>query len=385
MSIDLSAEANLDSSIRLPASGSGPESKPKAIFLTGATGFLGAYLLSQLLEKTEATIYALVRAKSAVDAQQRLQKNLAFYRLWREACKQRVVPVVGDISKPCLGLPERRFYQLADRIGVIYHSAAQTTPVYPYAMLKAVNVIGTQEVIRLAATTRVKTVHYVSSTTVFSGLTYRQQSQPVLEMETPALDVAITGGYKQSKWVAEQLLWQAKARGLAVAIYRVGRIVADEHTGIMAVNLFWKVVKGCLLLKEYPHVSSNFNLVPVDYVSRAMVFLSLQSHSPGRAFHLVNSDLITWSDLWQQIRSLGYAATPICYDDWLLRIKQRAETEALFAELQALLRSPTILFKQKLKFDDRQTQGGLASSGIVCPAVNNALLRTYLNYVHPMR
>ncbi|RQH19830.1 SDR family oxidoreductase, partial [Okeania hirsuta] len=137
--------------------------EPQNILLTGATGFVGTYLLDELLQKTSANIYCLIRANDTDLAKQKLKDKLESYLLWNEEkFSSRVIPVVGDLSSKFFGLPTEEFSFLANQIDVIYHSGAWTNHLYPYTILKPTNVLGTQEVLRLASQTYVKPVHFIS-------------------------------------------------------------------------------------------------------------------------------------------------------------------------------------------------------------------------------
>ena len=80
-----------------------------AIFLTGATGFLGAFLLHELLQQTRADIYCLVRAANIEEGNRRLRNTLAQYLLWSEPLAHRIIPVLGDLALPTLGLSSDEF------------------------------------------------------------------------------------------------------------------------------------------------------------------------------------------------------------------------------------------------------------------------------------
>ena len=134
--IDFEAEAQLDRTIQFPHALSQHALTPTSVFLTGATGFLGAYLLDELLHQTEATVYCLVRASDADTAKQRLVGHLQAYDLWHQALASRIRPVVGDLTQPYLGLSAEQFLHLATQVDVIYHSAGWINTVFPYARLK---------------------------------------------------------------------------------------------------------------------------------------------------------------------------------------------------------------------------------------------------------
>src|SRR5262249_61112978 len=101
--IDFEAEAQLDSTIQFPHALSQHALTPATVFLTGATGFLGVYLLDELLHKTEATVYCLVRASDADAAKQRLVHHLQAYFLLNGGFARRSRPVVGHLALSLLG------------------------------------------------------------------------------------------------------------------------------------------------------------------------------------------------------------------------------------------------------------------------------------------
>jgi acyl carrier protein len=163
---DLRAEVVLDSDIEPHGSLHQHVMEPQSILLTGATGFLGVFLLHELLQQTRANMYCLIRPSDQVEGGDRIKKSLEKYGLWNPLYSARIVPVVGDLSHPLLGLSDEQFNRLAEEIDVIYHNGALVNYVAPYSVSKRPNVLGTQEVLRLACRFKLKPVHYVS--TLFS-------------------------------------------------------------------------------------------------------------------------------------------------------------------------------------------------------------------------
>lgn len=352
---------------------------PRDIFLTGASGFLGVYLLAELLKTTDATIHCLVRAEDETSAAIRLKQKLLHYQLWSGACEKRIVIVLGDLSLVNFGLGERRFAQLAQVTDVIYHNGAQVNASYAYSHLKASNVQGTETVLRLAGMTHTKPLHFVSTLAVF--FTRNNMDKTILEGDIPALDETLNGGYKQSKWVAEALVREARDRGLPVSIYRPGRIWGDRLTGTMErfSDLLCTLIQGGLHLTQFPKIESELNIAPVDYVSQAMIALSQQQ--TGQDFHLSNPQSVCWSALWEMIRR-QYPVTAVEMSAWrdqvVLHSKQSSE-KTLFLIIRNLLRSPIYLFSQKPVFDTSQAQKALATRQLSCPIINEKQVGRYLN------
>jgi len=210
--VDLQAEAVLDPSICPEALPRNYTTEPASILLTGATGFLGAFLLDELLQKTSADIYCLVRSTDTESGKNKLRQNLEMYSLWNEHLSSRIIPVVGDLSRPFFGLSQEQFLLLANNIDVIYHNGALVNFIHPYEQMRAANVQGTQEVLRLASLIKVKPVHYVSTLSVFPA---QSDSEVQVFREKDYLEHGeiLESGYAQSKWVAEKLVAIALSRG----------------------------------------------------------------------------------------------------------------------------------------------------------------------------
>lgn len=325
--LDLEREAELDASITPNALAFEFSATPDRALLTGATGFLGAFLLRELLAGTRTELYCLVRAGSLDEGWRKLRQTLDKYGLWEDAIGERIVPVLGDLSEPRLGLNEEQYDELGRTLDVIYHNGAWVNGLYPYAMLKPANVLGTQEVLRLACHTRVKAVHYVSTISVFSP---ESMASGVME-ESFTVDGSnsLQGGYAQSKWVAERLVSIAAQRGLPVSIYRPGRVSGDSRTGVWIPDqVLIDSLQTILELGSVPRIDDEFpiELVPVDYVAQAIVQLSRRPESLGRAFHLVNPRPIAWRELMDRLRGLGSPLRELEPEPWTLELLQFARS-----------------------------------------------------------
>ncbi|CAO5044339.1 Thioester reductase domain protein [Microcystis aeruginosa] len=381
--LDLKAEVNLDSSIQFEQSLSKNWLEPKAILLTGATGFLGAYLLEELFQKTSADIYCLVRCSNIEEGKNRLQKNLEFYSLWQNGFNSRIIPIVGDLGKPLFGLSQLEFNELAVIIDIIYHNGAWVNSARPYSTLKPVNVLGTQEVLRLASREQTKPVHFVSTLGVFLG-DNQEEIAKITEMDSPNF-VNMQGGYRQSKWVAEQLMMVAQKRGLPTCIYRPSRIIGNSKTGINGnfQDFLCILLKGCIQLKKFPALNTQIDIVPVDYVSQAIVGLSQQKKHAGQVFHLINSQLISWETFFNSLQLLGYSLEKVDYDNFYAELKyqlSQSPKNTLYSSLLLLLKLSKLFSPDKLEFDATRTLIELTELSIACPVIDEKLLSLYFSY-----
>ena len=210
----LEADVELEPEITpaMPDVASSVMGEPRVMLLTGCTGFLGAFLLAELLRQTDATIYCLVRAANALDGRRRLEDTLCQYEL-ASLPLHRCVVCVGDIACAHLGLSPEDYTLLAHLVDAIWHNGARVDHVLSYGRLRASNVRGTAEVLRLAATGRAKAVHFVSTNAtclpaVRSGKVCEDAPLPSATQLVDAQQQAashLVNGYVQSKWAAERL------------------------------------------------------------------------------------------------------------------------------------------------------------------------------------
>ncbi|WDD36594.1 amino acid adenylation domain-containing protein (plasmid) [Nostoc sp. UHCC 0926] len=371
--------------------------EPANILLTGATGFVGAFLLHELLQQTNANIYCLVRAPNVESGNKRLQSHLESYLLWNESLSNRIIPVVGDLSEPLLGLSEQQFQAMAELLDVIYHNAAAINLVYPYSTLKAANVLGTQEVLKLASQIKVKPVHYISTLSVLSSESHAEV-KGIQELHSFNFDhcQVPSSGYAQTKWVAEKLVTTAHNRGLPVCIYRLGRVSGHSQSGICNMNdRLYRMLKGFIQLKCAPDVETIVDMTPVDYVSKAIVYLSKQNKSLEKIFHLSNPHPIRSFELFDWIRKFGYPLQPMSYNQWeaeLLNASEPSLNNPLYPLIPFFAgianegdrnqeSSEQTFNLATLKFDFQNTIDGLTSTSIVCPPVDTKLLSTYFSYL----
>ncbi|MEH2057529.1 MAG: amino acid adenylation domain-containing protein [Nostoc sp.] len=396
--IDLKSEVVLDPAIDAQGRPAAQINELRHVFLTGATGFLGAFLIDELLHQTQAKIYCLVRSPNEHEGLKKIQQNLEKYSLHHPNFSSHVIAIPGDLEQPYLGLSSKQFEKLALQIDAIYHSAAQVNFAKPYSAIKASNVLGTQEVLRLACLGKIKPMHYISTIAVFGAINHFTGQKVVYEDDDIELSkdyVALDLGYSQTKWVAENLVWVAKSRGIPVSIFRTGFLMGDSGTGVAHTKDAYvpRVIKGCIQLGSYPElIDQKEELIPVDYAARAIVHLSKKQESLGKAFHIVPppDQNIPIIELFEFICSYGYQLKKLPYTQWkdeLIASFRHSQENALHPLLSMMSEkvyqnSLTImeLYQNTVDYDYQNTLNGLADSAIVCPQMDIKLLDKYFSY-----
>jgi len=382
--LDLAAEAILSPGIR-PAAGAPVHSvaHPQHVLLTGATGFLGAFLLAELLATTDASVFCLVRADSASEGKDRILAIMASYLISNPAHADRIIPVLGSLDRSRIGLSRAEWYHLSQMVDVIYHCGAEVNFLKKYHALKPSNVSGTEEILRLACEGPVKPVHFVSTTYVFdrfsypSGIEFTEETPPIHNLQH-------TLGYTQSKWVSEQMVFEAGRRGVPIYVYRAGRVAGHSLTGAcQTYDFLWRALKVGLEIKAAPVMDMVLDITPVDYVVRAIVHLSRQPALQGKAFHLVTKDPVQESDLVDWVEKFGYSAERLSFDQWCGRVEERAAelSDVTAGALAPFLTGTLPLDKiPKSYFDAHNVEEGLAGTDITCAKIDDRLLRLYFTY-----
>ena len=305
----------------------GPLTEAETILLTGATGFLGRWIARELLTTSRAHLMCAVRGP-AEQAAARLHDVLATTGLDVARVAGRIEIVNADLSKPSIGLDEQQFELFADRIDAVCHAGATVNWVKSYEALRSANVLGTLELLRLAAR-RGAAFHFVSSLSVcYSTMANRR----IDERYDPLPHVAgLHLGYAQTKAVAEALVREAGQRGLPVAVYRPSLIAGHSESGAFnRDDIIARVVSGCVRMGVAPDLDWSIDCLPVDVAARHIVSTAPRAH----AVHLAHRQPREWRECVLWLRLYGYDIRFAPYDDWLRQLDE--ETRALDARDQPL-------------------------------------------------
>ncbi|CAF1430705.1 unnamed protein product [Adineta steineri] len=271
----------------------------KDILLTGSTGFLGAYLLKELLKQTDANIYCLVRSKPS-----------------STTSHPRVFYLKGDLTLSRLGLDEHQYSILVSKVRSIYHCGAEVNFIKAYTELRSTNVLGTLEIIKLACQANCR-VNYISTLDV--------------------LDEGDQNGYAQSKQVAENLLKQASERGLAMTILRPGYISWSPSTGdFNKTDWFTLLFLDLIKFGLAPETDRVFRVTPVDESSRTIVKLGESKETVRATINLSETHTIRFGTIWAEIcRQQMMEPHFLSVTEWEERLKERfRDNEQLFYGLQ---------------------------------------------------
>jgi amino acid adenylation domain-containing protein/thioester reductase-like protein len=394
--VDFAAETVLGVPVRRIPAEPASWQEPAHIFLTGATGFLGIYLLRELLATTEATVHCLVRADDESHATDRIQANARHYfgddlAAYRTA--GRIAAVPGDLAEPLLGLSEEEFDRLARLVDVVHHPGGLVNFIYPYTHMRAANVEGTREIIRMAARYRNAPVHYTSTMAVISG--FGTAGVRHVTERTPAAHVDhLSVGYVESKWVAEALLRNAAEAGLPVAVYRAADISGDRETGA------WNTATEMCAMKRFivdtgtsPVAELPLDYTPVDCFAAAVAHIAGRRLPAGEVYHLTNPGKVNVAVLTDRLRAHGHTIRDVPWSEWLdqvvrIAVEQPDHPMTPFAPLFIDRCSTGVMSVAEMYlettfpvFTRDNVDEALRDSGIRIPPVDGEMLDRYIRYL----
>jgi amino acid adenylation domain-containing protein/thioester reductase-like protein len=384
--IELSREAALPEDVKNLLGR--PRAAARVALLTGSTGFVGRFLLAELLQRTDLSLHCLVRSASESQAFARLKAVMTAWDLWRDAYRSRIVVVCGDLRLPRLGIDARIYREICGTVDVIYHCATSMNHLETYAMAKPANVASASELLRIATLGRPKTINYISTLGVFSS--YGDSPRRIVSEDT-SIDSEQhrrADGYVGSKWVAEKIFMLGRDRGIPCNIFRLGLVWADARQGRYdQLQREYRLLKSCLLsgygIEDFRFVMPP---TPVDYVARAIVTLGTHLPDTQDTFH-ISSPAQMDAGVFERYNEIsGTPLKLVSLYEWIGHIRRLHEggqsmpivplVEFAFAmnaasltEYQRRARAPSTTF------DSRQTRQYLERVGIFAPIFSDELLR----------
>lgn len=356
------------------------------VLLTGGTGFIGPFLMKSLLEQTRAKIHVLVRAPNEVQGIQRLRAAMESMGSsdagLMQSFEARVIPVCGDLGQPRLGLAQDVWDFLTNEIDTVFHNGATVNYLFNYDRMREANVLGTNEVLRLAFEGRPKSLNYVSTTFVFGWAVKSVLYETDFNENMELLDF----GYSQSKWVAEQVVADARRLGLCTRIFRPA-LVSPSITGggnnfDIAVRLVAFMVNHGIGVDALNQVS----FVPADIAANNIVAISTTPGTANKTYHVVRDDYANMLDITRLItQSTGRQFKIFSVSDFVPELIRRCRKEdLLFPLLDFLVGSVDNITAMEFKrYDSASYQAARDASewGIADPSLEETV-NGILKFMH---
>ncbi len=352
--------------------------------ITGGTGFIGHNLIDELLQqKKNATIYVLVRKGSKKKLESMKEK-------WGDNAK-RVLPITGDLTRSMLGVPAKKRRELEGKIDHVFHLAAVYDLMADAESQIRVNVEGTQNVVNLATDIKAKRFHHMSSIAaagMFSGV-FRED----MFEEAQGLDNA----YFRTKHDSESIVRHECK--MPWRIYRPGIVVGHSETGVIdkidGPYYFFKLIQKMrkMIPSWMPTLGlegGRINIVPVDYVVDATIYIAHKPKLDGKCFHLTDPKPKRIGQVLNLFARAAHAPQMTMRIDArifnyipasiMAGLKMLPPVRRISNQVMKDLGLPPDMMKfvnYPTKFDNRETVKALKGSGITVPRLDDYAWRLW--------
>lgn len=349
--------------------------KTKTVFLTGATGIIGSYLL-KIFIREDYKVYVLAREKSGNKVKERVINILNFWNggISPEKCNNLVI-LKGDIAKKNLALSGETIDLLKNEIDEIFHSAAITNLDWPIKELYKVNVNGVKNVLELAMRCsnrgKLKKVNHLSTAYICGNYKGR--------FSETDLDVGqkFDNTYEQSKFEGEKIVEKYRKKGLWVDIFRPSVVIGESGSGkITQFKNIYHFVHVCAqeIFKALPISDSYMNLVPIDYLAEAIYVISAHTKEKNRNYHTFPKKQVSLEEIINSASNIMGFKKPriIPINDF--------DTKRLTPVQKMILRKSIFSVNLNINLQPSATIATLQKHGFIAPEISNEVLSNIFRY-----
>ncbi|WP_406687372.1 SDR family oxidoreductase [Rossellomorea vietnamensis] len=339
----------------------------KGIYLiTGFPGFLSHNIVEELLKQDKATKVYLLHLHSML---KQAEEGLGKLRFLSDA---EIILVEGDITRTNLDMSEEKILEIREEVEYVWHLAAIYDLAVPQDLAQKVNVEGTRQVNDFCQTFRRLKRYVYFSTAFIAG----SREGELMENELIRPE-RFHNFYERTKYEAEVLVDEWKDK-LPITIIRPGIVKGNSETGetvkfdgpYFIMNMFNRLS----FLPWIPFLgegTSYINIVPVEYVVKASIYLGHEEAGKGKTYHLTDPEPLMVKEvyeqiLWHMLKKKPKGNIPLSLSNWALGF--RFIRRYLKVEREAL-----DYFTLQGKFNCQQALKDLEGTSIICPSLSSQI------------
>lgn len=264
-----------------------PSAKNDCVLITGAAGFLGVYILAEMLQTSQSLAICLVRASDEIEGRKKLISRMEKYGVQaEEAWLDRIEIVPGDVMDPLLGMGKERYEDLACRVGRVIHCAAIDNFYLPYSAIRRTNVDGTVNVLKFSLSGAKKQFLHVSSC-----------AASLFDESAKDVDAfGLRNGYAQSKYVSERIVLELAKSGCPAICFRLGYLYHLGLTSLDDDEAFETLIVAMKEMAIVPDMRAVFDLVPIDHAAKCILASEFMP-SKKSLYTYYNKVPLNWQDV----------------------------------------------------------------------------------------
>ena len=369
------------------------------ILLTGFTGFLGAHILDSFIKKETGIVYCLIRDKDNLPAIERLKNTLHFYfeDKYDKYIGNRIQIVNGDISSENLGLTESKYKKLGNSIQAVIHSAALVKHYGTFTEFEKINIIGTQNIVKLCTDFNLKMMHI--STISVSGNVLAEDANvknnftedKIYDESNFYIGQNIENLYVNSKFKGEDIVLDAISKGLKAYILRMGNLTSRFSEGKFQQNHFENAFvnrfKSILQIGYAPEylLKGYVEFTPIDYCGDAIIDLATHYNHNYSVFHLLNDNHVPMERLCKELNTIGIPMEIVSSEKFKEIINTLLQDESKKDYLQGIINDlnddQELVYESNVKIKSEFTKKVLKEIGFEWPYIDTTYLKNYFKYL----
>lgn len=374
--------------------------KKLSILLTGCTGFLGVHILIELIKNTSSIekIYCLIRNKNNIDMIERFWHKIHFYfgTTYDSLIRNHVIPVHGDVTSENLGLDEKDYLELVNKVNAVIHTAANVKHYGKYSDFELINIIGTKHIIDFCNKCNAKLYH-ISTMTVSGNYLLEQENSGKIFDETSFYENQNFDDnvYAKSKLMAEMNILDAVKNGLNGTILRVGDLTGRYIDGVFQENIqensIYLRLKSIIEIGYIPEsIKDNWlEFTPVDYAAKAICDIVHCDNSSKRIFHIYNPNMLKTYKLIEYVNKLNCPIKIINTNDFNNIIKDFSASRSDKFKVSGLINDFTkdndLVYNHTIPQSNEITVNYLKSLDFNWPDVDFNYIKNILEYMRKVK
>lgn len=367
----------------------------KNLLLFGSTGYLGAHILAEYLDKTAGNIYCVIRKKQNEDAKLRLKSLLNFYfdDKYDSCFDNRINVIYGDITQKNLALNSNEYENLGNIIDTVINSAALVKHYGDLKLFSDINITGTSNIIKFCKKFNIKLYHI--STMSVGGIsdienTLKDTDERIVFNERKFyVGQNLNNPYVYTKFEAEKEILEQIPKGLNACILRMGNLFnrySDAKFQInVSENAFINRIKSIICLKalQSRFMAHSLEFTPVDSAAEAIIKL-IHCHNQFNIFNIYNTNLINIANLIEFINNSGYPIDFVSNKEFSDKIREFLKDEKTKSKIAGIIpdldRNKTLSIISKTLPDGYFTTQYLKFIGFQWPEIDEKYVKQFLKY-----